>query len=61
MELVQAFPRLSPTVVRLYFELLLLLETALPLQSPLNAVVFFSSWLRGALKRGVFQVLRRCI
>ena len=55
-EIVQTFPALAPILVKTEFELLLLLEVALHLRVTVNAVAFFPTWVRGAVKKSIFKV-----
>ncbi len=56
MEIAQTFPSLAPALVKTQLELLALLEVALVQGLTLNVVVFFPTWVRGAVKRGFFKV-----
>lgn len=56
LDIVQAFPIPGNSLVKTYFELLLFTEVALHMKSPVNVVVFFPTWVRGALKKGIFLV-----
>ena len=56
MDIVQAFPVPCNSLVKTYFELLLFTEVALHMKSPVNVVAFFPTWVRGALKKGIFLV-----
>lgn len=56
VDIVQAFPVPGDTLVKTYFELLLFTEIALLMKSAVNVVAFFPTWVRGALKKGTFQV-----
>ena len=56
LDIVQAYPALSPALSKTYFELLLLTEMALQLRATVNVAAFFPTWVRGALKKGVFGV-----
>lgn len=58
MALIKRFPRLSPTVIKTYLELLLVAEVSLIHGKPraVNVAAFFPTWVRGALKKGAFKV-----
>ena len=58
MDIVTHFPHLNGTVVKTYFELLLLVEIALhkPQTPAVNVVTFFPTWLRSAIKKGAYRV-----
>lgn len=56
LDIVQAFPIPGNSLVKTYFELLLFTEVALHMKSPVNVVAFFPTWVRGALKKGIFLV-----
>ena len=56
LDIVQGFPVPGDSLVKTYFELLLFTEIALQMKNPVNVVAFFPTWVRGALKKGIFLV-----